>query len=141
MELLQNAGTHATGAWVSVVAVVHSRRRPVVLEIGIADSGEGMPKSVLSGPRLRWLVPLCDASVLEAFVANGFTSRAADAGGGALRDVVLKFLAVVPGGVVLIRSGSALIRIDRALARSIRPTQLSYGFGTQVRLEIPLVSS
>lgn len=141
MELLQNVGTHAAGAWASVVAVIHSRRRPAVLEIGMADSGDGLPKSVLSGPRLRWLVPLCDASILEAFVANGVTSRPIDSGGGALRDVVLKFLDVVPAGVVLIRSGSALIRLDRALARSIRPTQLSYGFGTQIRLEIPLVSS
>jgi hypothetical protein len=141
MELLQNIGTHAADAWASVVAVVHSRRRPAVLEIGLADSGDGLPRSVLSGPRLRWLVPLCDASVLEAFVANGVTSRPADAGGGALRDVVLRFLDVVPAGVVLIRSGSALIRLDRALARSFRPTQLSYGFGTQIRLEIPLTGS
>ena len=138
MELLQNVGTHAAGAWVSVVAVLHNRRRPAVLEIGIADSGDGLPKTVLSGPRLRWLAPLCDASILGAFVANGFTSRPVEAGGGALRDVVLKFLDVVPTAVMLIRSGSALIRIDRSLARSVRPTQLNYGFGTQVRVEIPL---
>ena len=139
MELLQNISTHAVGACASVVAVVHSRRRPAVLEIGLADSGKGMPSTVLTSPRLQWLVPLCDASILEAFVANGFTSRPLEAGGGALREVVLKFLDMVPGGVILIRSGSALIRLDLSLARSLRPTQLSYGFGTQLRVEIPLV--
>ena len=141
MELLQNVSTHATGAWASGVAVVHTRRRPAVLEIGLADTGDGLPRTVLVGPRLRWIVPLCDASVLEAFVANGLTSRAVEEGGGALRDVVAEFLTAVAGGVVLIRSGSALVRLDPSLLRSIRPTQLSYGFGTQIRIEIPLVST
>jgi len=141
MELIQNVGTHAPGAWASLVGVLYCRRRPPVIEIGLADSGDGLPKTVLSGPRLRSLVPLCDVSLLEVFMANGVTSRPADVGGGALRDVVLGFLDVVPTGVVLIRSGSALIRLDRALARSFRPTQLTYGLGTQIRIEIPLTNS
>lgn len=138
MELLQNIGTHAKHAWACAVAIVHTNKRPNVLEIGFADSGVGIPAQILSGPRMRWLAPLCDVSILESFVAHGTTSRAPEDGGGALQQVALGLLERVDGSALLIRSGSAFIRLDRKLVRLLRPKQLNSGFGTQIRIHVPL---
>ncbi|MBB4635974.1 hypothetical protein [Longimicrobium terrae] len=142
IELLHNVLSHAGSSHAAAAAFVLPRRRPAVLQVGIADDGIGIPAAVLRHPRHAWLTWFSDAGVTRAVIREQLSGRKTtegetDSGGGGMARVIKKLLEETSSEVTL-RSGSALIRLSSTDPESYKVHRLTYGAGTQVRIELRL---
>lgn len=134
MDMMQNARAHAGNALGCVVALVEHRRRPARVQIGMADSGPGIPTHVLRQPAYSDLAPFSDLTVVGAVLNHALSGRAGGAGGGFARlatRIVQDF-----GGEVCVRSGAALVSLGPAAGAC--GVRLNTGWGTQVLVSMPI---
>jgi hypothetical protein len=140
-EVLHNVLSHAEASHGAAAALIFPRRRPKVLQIGIADDGVGIAGTILRHPRHAWLGWFSDAQVTEAVLRDHRSVRGADTGeeqgGGGLARLVKRLLAETPSSVIL-RSGSAFVTLRSQDPDHFHLRRLTYGTGTQFRLELPL---
>jgi hypothetical protein len=139
-ELLHNVLSHASARHASAVALLHVRKRPRVLQVGIADDGVGIAGAVLHQERHRWLEWFHDTSVTEAVLQQALTGRpsAPEAGNGGGMARIIRRLLSESASTVMLRSGAALILLRSTTPDRCERHTLTYGAGTQVRLEIRL---
>lgn len=142
MELLHNVLSHAGASHAAAAAFVLPRRRPPVLQLGIADDGIGIPSAVLRHPRHEWLNWFSDAGITRAVIRDqlsgrGDTEHGPEIGGGGMARVIRRLLEETTSEVTL-RSGSALIRLTSDDPDHYDVHRLTYGAGTQVRVELRL---
>ena len=136
-EAFQNVLSHANASHAAAVAVRHSRRRPSVIQVGIADTGVGIPAHVLSHPRHAWLASFSDASVTEVVLDQSISGRPNDEGGGGFGLLARTFLRECDARL-LVRSGAALVTLSSDDPNRYRKRMLTYGAGTQMRFELRL---
>jgi hypothetical protein len=134
-DLVQNVLAHAGGVNASVVALLHTRRRPPVVEIGVADAGLGIAASLLSQERHAWLMPMTDAAVAEVVFGRALSGRSAEAGGGGLSRLVRR-LRDQCDATVLVRTGAALLDLSGPTSVKCTPQRLNCGWGTQVLVAV-----
>lgn len=139
MEIAQNIRSHANARHAALCVVVERRRRPPRLQVGVADDGIGIPNSILNDPRHGWLDSFSPARATETVVMRQLSGRGADQGGGVLGDLYETLLAE-SGATVTLRSGAGWVRISGA-DRESRHESLTYGLGTQVLVELPLLTA
>jgi hypothetical protein len=142
MELLHNVLSHAGASHAAAAAFVLPRRRPPVLQLGIADDGIGIPSTVLRHPRHEWLNWFSDAGVMRAVIREQLSGRedtdhSLETGGGGMARMIRRLLEETTSEVTL-RSGSALIRLSSNDPDQYEIHRLTYGAGTQVRVELRL---
>jgi hypothetical protein len=139
-ELLHNVLSHANATHAAATALLLSRRRPKILQIGIADDGVGIAAAVLRDGRHDRLQWFHDVGVTEVVLHQALSGRPAtsESGkGGGLARIVRRLLSET-ASTIIVRSGAALLAM-----RSTAPDQgerraLTYGAGTQVRVELRL---
>lgn len=140
-EMLHNVLSHADASHGAATALLFPRRRPKILQVGIADNGLGIPEAVLRHPRHAWLAWFSDAEVAAAVLRGNLSGRGAesgaDEGGGGLARAVKKLLSETSARLVL-RSGTALITLQSSQPDHYVLRRLTYGTGTQIRLEVNL---
>lgn len=140
-EMLHNVFSHAGARYGGATALLFPGRRPKVLQIGIADDGLGIAATVLRHPRHEWLGWFSDARVTGAVLRDSLTGRGAEsgeeAGGGGLARIVKRLLSETTCKII-VRSGAALIVLRSGDADRFVPHRLTYGTGTQLRLELQL---
>lgn len=140
-ELLHNVLSHAHAQHAAATALLLPRKRPQVLQIGVADDGIGITGSVLRHERHQWLSWFHDASVTEVVLHQALSGREAavdGGGGGGLANILQRLLRETPA-TVLLRSGAAYITLRSTAPDHFEKTALTYGAGTQFRLELRLV--
>lgn len=135
-EVVLNVLTHAEAEDATAVMLLHHRRRPQVIEIGFADSGMGIARSILQQPRHAWLEPLSDRGATAAVFGAALSGRDADAGGGGMTRIMRR-LATECNATVTIRSGTAKVVLRDAGKDSLTIMSHTYGWGTQTRIVIP----
>jgi hypothetical protein len=138
-ELVQNVFSHAGGAEAAIVAVLHRRRRPRVLEIGVADGGIGIAGHLLSQDRYDRLMPFTDALVAGAVFSRSLSGRTIEGGGGGLSRIVRR-LRDKCDATVLVRSGAALLSLSGPSTTRCDAHRLTCGWGTQVLISVPVHS-
>src|SRR5690349_6647272 len=74
-ELLHNVLSHANAAHGVAASLLFPKKRPKVVQIGIADDGAGIPETVLRQGRHEWLQWFHDASVTEVVLSQALSSR------------------------------------------------------------------
>ena len=136
-ELVQNVLSHAGGAGAAITAVLHRRRRPRVLEIGVADGGIGIAGHLLSQDRYDGLMPYTDAFVAEAVFGRALSGRTIEAGGGGLSRIVRRLRDECEARV-LVRSGAALLSFSGPSTTRCDAHRLTCGWGTQTLISIPV---
>lgn len=134
VDLLQNVLAHSGAQHACAVALVHPRRRPPEVEVGIADGGRGIVSGVLSQERHSWLLSFTDGTVTSAALTHGLSGRAEDDGGGALAGLIRGLIREC-GATVVVRSGAALLRLNPPDGRCA-PCNLSCGWGTQTLIRV-----
>ena len=139
-ELLHNVLSHANAGHAAAAAILFSRKRPPVLQVGVADDGIGIAGAVLSHPRHEWLQSFHDASVTETVLNQTLSGRTttldSGTGGGVAR--IIKRLLRETTATVMFRSGAAMVTLRSTAPDRFEKTALTYGSGTQVRLELRL---
>lgn len=139
-ELLQNVLSHASASHAAAMALLLPRKRPKVLQIGVADDGLGIPGSVLRQERYRWLGWFHDASVTEVVLSQALSGRpstAESANGGGMARIIKRLLRETTSTVML-RSSAALITLRSNAPDRFERRALTYGAGTQIRVELRL---
>lgn len=139
-ELLHNVLSHASARHAAATAVLFSRKRPRVLQVGVADDGISIAGSVLSHPRHQWLQSFHDASVTATVLHQTLSGRTttADSGtGGGMARIIRRLLREATA-TVMVRSGAALITLRATAPDRFEKTALTYGSGTQIRVELRL---
>lgn len=136
-EALQNVRSHARAKRAAVTALLQTHRRPPRLEFGLADNGPGVSANVLAQERYAWLAAFTDASVTETVLDRQFTGRDDGAGGGGFGTLLKETLEQTSATVVL-RTGAAHLNFSSAEPTRYRRTSLTYGFGTQLKIELRL---
>lgn len=140
-EMLHNVLSHADAPHGAATALIFPRRRPKVLQVGIADNGLGIPGSVLRHPRHAWLAWFSDAEVTSAVLRGNLSGRGAesglDEGGGGLARAVRRLLSETSARLVL-RTARALVILQSGQPDRFMLHRLTYGTGTQIRLQIAL---
>lgn len=135
-EVLQNVFEYSGAEKAAAVALLWPRRRPAVLEIGVADGGLGIGGSVVSQPRHSGLGAFPESTQAEIVFAGGLSSRAPEAGGGGGLSLILRDLVDRCGATVNVRSGAGRVEVSQ-LGRGLRPVRgTTYGWGTQTRIAI-----
>jgi hypothetical protein len=141
-DMLANVVEHAAASRMSAVAVLLARRRPPLIQIGVADDGRGIPSAMLDRGDYRGFGLLHDASVVHAVLARGLTRRVGgagedgDDGRGGLSAMIAALMPLL--AAVRVRSGAALVS---ATARSgWRRSALDHGHGSQMVVEVPLTA-
>lgn len=141
-ELLQNILTHAGAMTGAAVATLLPRRRPKVVQVGVADDGIGIARSFLALGTDRDIQQFSDAMVTHVVLGRSLSGRGASNGervaGGGLSRLFTRLLDEHPGTRVLLRSGEAFCALDAAHPASWKRDRLMAGGGTQVRLEVRL---
>jgi hypothetical protein len=137
VELTQNSRAHATGARVTVVALMEIRRRPRRIQIGLADAGPGIANHLLQRLEHEPLAPFTDFTVVETVLVHALTGRAGGHGGGFSR--LAEKITKHHGGSVWVRSGEGLVRIGESRDGRSTGVRLGAGFGTQVRVTVPFL--
>jgi hypothetical protein len=143
-ELLLNVLTHAGAEHASAAMLLHRRRRPRVVEIGVADGGTGIATNILAQPRHAWLAPLSDRAATAAVFEHALSGRDdADGGGGMTR--IMRRLVDTCRATVTVRSGAAKIVLGHAgdgglMAGRLRVAGHTFGWGTQTRIALTLDS-
>lgn len=140
-ELLHNVLSHSDAMRAAAAALLFPRRRPRVLQIGLADDGVGIADSVLRQERHAWLGWFSDANVTQSVLRRRLSGRAdtqegAESGGGMAR-MVERLMGDAPARV-LMRSGAALVAIERESPTRLLTSRLTFGTGTQFRVEVRL---
>jgi hypothetical protein len=74
-EMLHNVSSHAGADHGAATALFFPRRRPRILQIGIADDGLGIASTVLRDPRHEWLAWFSDARVTGAVIRDNLSGR------------------------------------------------------------------
>ncbi len=136
LELLQNVLSHGEARNAAAAALLFARRRPRVLQLGVADDGIGIPGSVRGHSRYGWITELSDAVATRTLLRDHISGREESEGsGGGLSRLVQRVLRDF-GARVRLCSGSAFL----ALAHGTRPEmgRLTHGTGTQIRIEFPI---
>lgn len=138
-ELLHNVLSHASASHAAATALLLPRKRPKVLQIGIADDGQGIPGTVVRHERHRWLEWFHDAGITEVVLNRALSGRErADSGsGGGMARIIRRVLGETQSTVML-RSGAALITLRSNAPDRFERRALTYGAGTQIRLELRL---
>jgi hypothetical protein len=137
MEMAQNVRTHASASHAALSVVVHRRRRPPRLQVGMADDGIGIPNAVLDDPRHRWLESYSPSRATETVVTRQLSGRGAGRGGGVLGELYHTLLTQA-GATITLRSREGWVQLT-GTSRTPRHESLSYGTGTQILVELPLV--
>lgn len=135
-DLIQNVKAHSQAQYAAATALLLSRKRPKIIQIGIADDGLGIPNTILSQPLHQWLSWFPDASLTEVVLDQGLSSRESQSGGGSAH--LIRRLVSEVRSRVIIRTGGALISFDSEAPSKFMKRNVSLGLGTQVRLEIGL---
>ncbi len=140
-DVIQNVVCHAEASYAAILGLHFHRKRPGLLEIGVADDGRGMADALLDQPDHRWMDQFLDVSLLENLFRRNLSSRSgmsdsaspASGGLGALLGILFSKAPVT----VLVRSNRVLIQLasDGSIRRS---HTLSCGVGTQLRIAIRL---
>jgi hypothetical protein len=140
-EMVHNVLSHAGAAHGVAAALLFPRRRPAVLQVGIADDGPGIAEAVLRHPRLRWLGWFSDAGVTASVLRGNLSGRGAEAGaeegGGGLARAVKRMLRETESEVI-VRSGAALVTLGSDDPERFSMRRLTYGTGTQIRIQFRL---
>ena len=136
IDLIQNVKSHSQAQYAAATALLLSRKRPKIIQIGIADDGLGIPNTVLSQPLHQWLAWFPDASLTEVVLDQGLSSRESQSGGGSAH--LIRRLVSEVRSRVIIRTAGALISFDSEAPSKFTKRNLSPGLGTQVRLEVSL---
>jgi hypothetical protein len=139
-EFLHNVLSHGEAQNAAAVVIVFTRRRPRILQVGIADDGIGIPTSLVTQRRHDWVSEFSDALATRAVLRGALSGRPEDAlgaltGGGVAR--IVQRLSHELHARVIMRSGAALVRVG-ASTGNVEINRLSYGHGTQVRIEVPI---
>jgi len=135
MELAQNVLAHANARIAAICAVLHRRRRPPVLQIGLADGGIGIAASMMEHPRHAWLGLTSEASAVESVYVARMSRRGLEEGGGVL-SCILEDLLARYNSRVTVRSGGGHLAVSSAAPHRIVRTSASIGYGTQYLIEI-----
>jgi hypothetical protein len=136
MEAGQNVLKHSNASAGAVGLVIHTLRRPRILQLGFADDGDTIPGTLLENPEFNHLTKFPHASTLEAVFNRAASARhtaTSDARGG-LGQLVHEMLSHHHGRV-LVRSGSALLMLESRRPGRQAKRHLNYGYGTQWRFE------
>ncbi len=140
-EFLQNVLSHGGASNAAAVALMFTRRRPPVLQIGIADDGMGIPASLVAQVRHVWMAEYSDVLAARAALRNPLSGRSEDMAGaftgGGMARMAGRLVADV-GATVTVRSGAALVQLSPRFADHPRMSRQTYGHGTQTRIEIPV---
>ncbi|MEO6197267.1 MAG: hypothetical protein ABIP58_04075 [Dehalococcoidia bacterium] len=139
-EALQNARTHSEATMAAGAGLSFRRRRPRLVQVGIADDGIGVARSVLARGAHTDLREFADATIALAVVNGTLSGRNAGHGGGGFSLVLREALESFSARVT-IRTGSALLRMEGADPTRWRIRHLTRGFGTQIRFEFPVLAS
>lgn len=134
VDLFQNILAHSDAEHACAVAVLHRRKRPPEIEVGIADGGRGIVTGVLMQERHHWLLPFTDAGVASAALTHGLSGRAEAEGGGALTGLIRELLDDC-GATVIVRSEAALLTLSPRRGGCV-PVHLSHGWGTQTLIRM-----
>lgn len=137
VESLQNVRSHARAERAAVTALLRPRRRPPSLEFGLADDGAGVSANILAQERYAWLAEFTDASVTETVLDRQLSGRSNGAGGGGF-GAMLKELLKQTQATVILRTGTAHLTFSSAEPTRYRRTNLTYGLGTQLKIELRL---
>lgn len=139
-EFLHNVLSHGDVRHAAAAALLFTRRRPRVLQIGLADDGVGIPASMQAQPRHAWMADFFDTLTARAVLRGALSGRPEDVPGaftgGGMTRIVRRLLSDLKATVTL-RSGAALLQLHGNTDDS-RDTRLTLGHGTQTRIEIPL---
>jgi hypothetical protein len=138
VELIQNVQAHSDCTYAGIGTVLLKRRRPPVLQVGIADDGVGIAVNLLSQPRHAWLGQFCDATIAETTLAHEMSGREVG-NGGSLGALMRKFLGETCSQVIL-RTGTAHLSMSSEAPDAYRTRSLTYGVGTQLLIEIKTIS-
>jgi hypothetical protein len=138
-EAVQNVRSHSGARRAVVTALLRPRLRPPVLQFGLADDGVGVSANVLTQDRYAWLQQFTDASVTETVIHQQLSGRANGAGGGGFGAMLQEALRATASNVVL-RTGAAHLAFPGGDAARYRKTSLTYGVGTQLKIELRLRS-
>jgi hypothetical protein len=142
MEVIQNVLAHADTEFAASIAVLHYRRRPPVITMGIADAGVGIGTSMLDHPRHAWMTAVADRGATSAVFGTALSRRDADQGGGGMVRIIRR-LVEEAGATVLVRSGAACatIRSDHTKKGGSALVSIAghtVGWGTQTHVSIPI---
>ena len=137
MEILVNVVTHAGAEQATASLILHCRRRPRVIEVGLADSGMGIATNMLMQPRHAWLATMSDRAATEAVFGQALSGRdAADGGGGMTR--IMKRIVNACNSTLIVRSGAAKLTLTGPLQGGASLVGHTFGWGTQTRLTLPV---
>lgn len=136
-ELVANMLEHGAGTPAAAVALRFPRRRPVTIQIGLADGGVGVAATLLQQDRHSTLAPFRDATILDVVFRNGFSGRPLGDGGGAFGRLFVE-VAASKGVEIAIRSGRGRICTTKKRNEFDRETYL-HGIGTQSLLTLKFI--
>lgn len=136
METAQNVFTHARAENAALSVVVQRRRRPSRLQVGVADDGVGIPIAVLDEPRHGWLASCSPSRATEAVLTRRLTGRGVEKGGGVLGELYASLVAQA-GATITLRSREGWVQVFGV--DDVRHQSLTFGVGTQLLVELPLV--
>jgi hypothetical protein len=161
-DTIQNVLSHSSATAGATAATLLPQKRPMRLQLGIADDGVGIASSILSQQTHSWLAGFTDSSVTETVLHRKLTGRSRHAkhfGESVTPDPMLSEAAETPGvsgggmarlirrlldhdGVtIMIRSGTALLTMRSGLPDDYQRRDLTFGAGTQLLLEINIGTS
>lgn len=138
-ELTLNAIQHPLISDRVLVVLIDRRRRPPLLEIGLADDGPGIGATLVREARHAWVDLVSDRGATSATFGGNLSSRPLDEGGGgmtrAVQDLVRETQATVT-----VRSGGGrmILSPGKTGALRSRSTGFTHGWGTQIRVDVPL---
>lgn len=139
-EFIQNVLSHGEAQNAAATALMFLRRRPRILQIALADDGIGIPTSLVAQPRHGWVTEFSDAFATRVALRDALSGRAEEAPGaftgGGMARIVRRLLTELTATITL-RSGAALVRVSPSRS-SADVHRLTYGHGTQIRLDIPV---
>lgn len=139
LESIQNINVHAQAGHATASVLFHHRRRPQILQIGLADDGQTISSTILGNPRHRKLHVIHDASVVLSVLNRALSVREDghmdEPTKGGMGLMAQRFLTQT-GGNIYLRSGAALIAMLQH--QEPRVSRLDYGVGTQWRFEVPI---
>lgn len=135
MDLVQNVLAHAGTAHAAVFAGIYPRRRPAMIEVGIADAGIGIAAHLLSEERYAWLIPYTDATIIQSVFGRALSGRSEDAGGGGLSHLVRR-LRDEGSACFRVRSGAGLVTLTGPSTTTSSANRLAWGWGTQTLVTV-----
>lgn len=138
-EAVQNVRSHSGARRAVATAMLRTRYRPPVVEFGLADDGVGVSANLLYQDRYAWLAQFTDASVTETVIHQQLSGRASGVGGGGFGALLRETLETT-GCKVVLRTGSAHLAFGGKDPSRYRKKNLTYGAGTQLKIELRLRS-